>query len=192
MTVQLHRLRKVRAHGSQQRPSWSEPMGRSKGHRSQCKKPHSVKQILDLAHAYSAVTFYLAYWHKGSVFSLFFTRFLFCLPADLQRSAGSLPAWGSQTHGPATLLLHGFEPSGGSRCLACTSSNHNRGRTAKQFRYTFMRVVLLCQGNSRAGSRLALVGTVAVCELGYTAEQVRCAEWVLRWAEEQCHLRPVV
>lgn len=46
-------------------------MGCSKGHHSQCKNSHSVKQILDLAHVYSAVTFYLAYWHKGSLFRLF-------------------------------------------------------------------------------------------------------------------------
>jgi len=37
--------------------------------------------------------------------------------------------------------------------------------------------MLLCQGNGSAVSRLALVGAMAMCELGYVAEQLHCTKW---------------
>lgn len=51
------------------------------------KIPTVLNRFLDLAHVYSAVTFYLPYWHNWSLFRQFFTRFIFCLLNQKQSRA---------------------------------------------------------------------------------------------------------
>lgn len=143
----------------------SEPAGCSTGRHSQRTHSHGVKQVLDVARVCSAAAFYSTCWHQGSLFRRFFTRFPFCLSAErwLLASFGQADPWTSNT--PLVQLrthqAHGAVPG---------QQNDSSTQVTPS----------LCQGDRRALSRLALVGTTAARGRGDTAEQLCRAEWMLR------------